>query len=80
MGHPSQAPGHFPTDDLADDQDEVSTVRPLRLSRMPVEHANMTLKMVEEIFRDLRTEPPGPADNDELTEDELFAIWVARLC
>ncbi len=40
----------------------------------------MTLKMVEEIFRDLRTEPPGPADNDELTEDELFAIWVARLC
>ena len=51
----------------------------LRHSRMPSAHATITMPLVAETFRRLGTEPPGPPDNDTLTEDELFAIWDARL-
>jgi hypothetical protein len=84
MGHPSHAPARNAACDLAE-QDEVERrPRPaLRLSRRPLPSATIVqpiaMPIVEETFRSLGTEPPGPPDNDTLTEDELFAIWSARL-
>jgi hypothetical protein len=37
------------------------------------------MAVVGDTFRELGTLPPGPPDNDTLTEDEIFAIWSARL-
>jgi hypothetical protein len=78
MGLSSYAP--LPMHD--DDRDDAPTVRPrpmLRLSRMPSAHAVITLTPVDQTFSQLGIAPTGPAENDALTEDELFAIWQARL-
>ncbi|CAN5921680.1 hypothetical protein BH11MYX4_BH11MYX4_47750 [soil metagenome] len=81
MAHPSFAPvAHVYADD------EIATrvtVRPrsAHLSLVPSANAGASaLEPVGETFRKLGSMPPAPCDNDELTEDELFAIWVAHLC
>ena len=51
----------------------------LRHSRMPSATAVIGTSIVSEEFRRLGTLPPGPADNDVPSEEELFAIWTARL-
>jgi hypothetical protein len=92
MAHPSIAPAaHVYADD---DVATRVTVRPrsrAHLSVVPPANASVTvsvavsasasaLEPVGETFRKLGSMPPAPCDNDELTEDELFAIWVAHLC
>ena len=86
MGNSSRAPALAPTHEWDEqDEDKIDTQllpRPmLRLSRMPVAHANIEMPHVEQTFRRLGTQPPGRPDNDTdtLTEDELFAIWRSRL-
>jgi len=46
---------------------------------MPSAPAIIGTSIVSEEFRRLGTLPPGPAENDVPSEDELFAIWAARL-
>ena len=85
MSHPSFAPSAAL--DCADDL--LETLAPprsgkgrARLSLVPQANASAALLPVEEAFRKLNTLPPGACSNDgdELTEDELFAIWTAHLC
>lgn len=84
MAFPSYAPAT-----IIDDQDEDALIaRPrtkLRLSRMPASFAIIAkpMPLVAETFRSLGTVPPGRPVNDDgeedLDEDQLFAIWQARL-
>jgi hypothetical protein len=91
MGHPSYTPKSNAMPALQDDEPSLIRQRPvLRLSRMPRANALITsplpleMALLEETFRRMGTEPPGRAVNDddpieELTEDELFAVWSSRL-
>ena len=86
MPHPSFAPAAAL--DYSDDLLETlsaprSTKMRTRLSLVPpMASATTQLPMVEETFRKMHTLPPGSCSNDEddLSEDELFAIWSAHLC
>jgi hypothetical protein len=82
MAHPSFAPAAR----VDDDASTRPTVRPRSRAHLsvvpPVSATPVTLAKLEplgEAFRKLGTLPPAPCDNDELTEDEIFAIWVASL-
>jgi hypothetical protein len=79
MASPSYAPSRDATSAPGTDDPSVRARPALRLSRMPVAHANITMPLVKETFRHLGAEALGRPDNDALTEDELFAIWQARL-
>lgn len=85
MAHPSFAPSAALdyADDLLENLSAQRSARPrARLSLVPAATATAQLPMVEETFRKLNTLPPGACSNDgdDLTEDELFAIWTAHLC
>ena len=82
MAYPSCAPI-----EITEEDDDALIARPrtkLRLSRMPTSFAVIAkpMPLVAETFRRLGTVPPGRPVNDsdeELDEDQLFAIWQARL-
>jgi hypothetical protein len=84
MSHPSFAPSAAL--DYADDLLETLSSPRSRRGRLslvpPQTAAAAALVPVDEAFRKLNTLPPGACSNDEddLTEDELFAIWTAHLC
>jgi hypothetical protein len=84
MAYPSYAPAKI----IVDEEDDALIARPrtkLRLSRMPASFAVIAkpMPLVADTFRRLGTEPPGRPMNDDsdedLDEDQLFAIWQARL-
>ncbi len=74
--------------DYADDLLEtLSTPRSVRARTRPslvppIASATTQMPMVDETFRTMNTLPPGSCSNDQddLSEDELFAIWSAHLC
>jgi hypothetical protein len=84
MRHSSYAPARRPIHEFDEDEGPPIRQRPaLRLSRMPAAYAVVKMPIVAETFRKLGTVPPAAPDNDdlsdELSEDEIFAIWQARL-
>jgi hypothetical protein len=79
MASPSYAPSPSATSAPGTEAPSVRPRPALRLSRMPVAHANIAMPLVEDTFRHLGADALGRPDNDALTEDELFAIWQARL-
>ncbi len=86
MSHPSFAPSAALdySDDLLETLSAPRSAKGrTRLSLVPpIASATTQLPMVEETFRTMNTLPPGSCSNDgdDLTEDELFAIWSAHLC
>ncbi len=85
MSHPSFAPSAAL--DYADDLLETLSAPRSgkgrgRLSLVPQASATAALVPIDEAFRKMNTLQPGSCSNDEddLTEDELFAIWSAHLC
>ena len=83
MAYPSYAPIK-----ITEEEDDALIARPrtkLRLSRMPASFAVIAkpMPLVAETFRKIGTVPPGRPMNDDgqedLDEDQLFAIWQARL-
>jgi len=83
MAHPSFAPSAHDYDS-DDDLATRVTVRPRgrgHLSVVPPPDSSVaSFEPVAETFRKLGSMSPAACENDELTEDELFAIWVAHLC
>lgn len=79
MGKSSYAPARIAIYDFGEEDLFSQPLPRLRISRIPTAHAVITMALVEDTFRSLGTQPPGRPDNDTLSEDELFAIFSARV-